>query len=311
MAKSKIAKQKAPRNTTIEKIAKEAIKEQQRQHREAMKAYRHELAILKRKGLISKSIDVRKVKTRQSNLSRAINKFRDVIAGTATALKAPKEVIARKKALGARTAHGRIIEPKLPNERVYINKQGTISHVIKTESGKVVRIQPNIEPRYIEEYLQTIVEQEKKTKGKRYGFQYFGNNSHATFDNIELALLNLSYYSSLNKAINDPNPEVQQEYITNLVFFKFHPSLDFYKEVPYAESEERLAGYRARQRERKEKWRANMSDENRRKFLEREKERDREKWRKKLESETPEQREKRLEQKRIKERERRAKIKNK
>lgn len=311
MAKSKIAKPKPIRNTTIQKIAKEAIKEQQAAQRAAMKAYRHELAILKRKGLISKAIDVRKVKTRQSNLTRAINQFRDVLEGRAVALKAPKEVIARKKALGARVSHGKVIEPKLPDEKVYINPKGVISHVITTESGKVIRIQPNIEPRYIEEYLQTIAEQESKTKNKRYGFQYFGNNSHATFDSIELALLNLSYYSSLNNAIAKPNPEIQQEYITNLVFFKFERNVDFHAEVPYARSEERLSEYRARQRIRKEKWRANMNDENRRIFLEREKERDREKWRKKLATETPEQREKRLEQKRIKERERRAKIKNK
>lgn len=167
--------------------------------REARSLFRAAVAKLKRKGLIPKSVDARKAK-KTAALSRAVNKFRDVSEGQATAYKLPKdfpkEALRALKEQGYRVQKGRLILPQGQYFRKPSKKrqaEGATGIRTKPQSnrpgGEVITIKlgPDFEQQIREVFA-------AKKPGEWIGFQIYGNNSLEIYDNAQAMISRLSAY---------------------------------------------------------------------------------------------------------------------
>lgn len=178
---------------------------------QARRAYRHAVAIAKKKGLVSKSIDARKV-TPSSNLTRTLNRFADAIEGRAKVFKLGKDEARRYRAAGYNVQGDRIAFPVRDDVDVRLRK-GRLNVFEKISSNSYIEtIVLPIPFEDLEQWLsdaKNYTKYFKAKKGFRFAFRYDGNNSLEMFSDMDELFKYLEVYKVIQWA-EDRGDEASQ-----------------------------------------------------------------------------------------------------
>jgi hypothetical protein len=199
---------------------KAALKEAQKAANAQLRAFRHDVAQLKKKGLLDKAYDARKVKPTRY-LKTQLKRFADVLSGEAQPVKVSKEKAAKYAAQGYKVKAGRVVVPKAKNEKVYAAKEG-FRIKTTTKTGSITRIDTGLHLSNLQEWEKALRSTDfKLKKDERIAFQLYGNNSYQTFIDVEHLLMRLQNYATYEQVEASNDPDKQEQFITNVVIFKF------------------------------------------------------------------------------------------
>lgn len=194
-----------------------------------IRSFRHEISILKKKGLIRKSIDARSVKPSKHFLAK-VKEYRPVIEGRMASVKVPAKSAAsyiehvNKSARFVKGPQGpRLLVPKAPDEKVTATRSGLvrISHPAGME-----RVQIPVAYHNLEQWLRAAKRKKgaingMKKRGERFAFNFMGNHSISFFDDIGALLDTLQHYNSVEASIEGDDSEYQESIYQNLEIIKF------------------------------------------------------------------------------------------
>lgn len=192
LVKSKASK---PRKTPSSKLFSSA---QQR------KEFRHAVSVLKKKGLLPKSVDARKALPTR-DLRKTLKEFDAVLKHEARVFTIPTKLLKEYKKIDYTGRRNKIVVPKT-------------EYVAKTKTGFVVREKKQIaanatakidilpvRPDDVEAWLQSVesTHPKKFTRGnQRYAFRFYGHNSRSTFSGIEQLTAWLRGYDAVQRALS-------------------------------------------------------------------------------------------------------------
>lgn len=186
-------------------------------YQRAIRAFRSQLAVLKKKGLIAPDFNVRNARKTPENL-KLVAKFQDVAEGRATTLKVKKSELKTFQKAGYRTAKGKVIVEKMPEQRI-ASRRGT-SIAFRSRQGKgFSRILVNVKAEDLDDYLdrlETAANRWPEREGMSYGFRFFRNPSLRTYDRPEAAVKDLRGYQTVVKTVRDGTGTEQLEVIRNI-----------------------------------------------------------------------------------------------
>jgi hypothetical protein len=265
--------------------------------REELKQFRRDVAILKKKGLISNKYDARSVKPTRY-LKGVIKEFTDVLTGKATPVKVSKKNQDKYKKQGMRVRNGRVIVPNTESQAVRGSHGDFVIKEKWVQRGSIQILKLPLNREDILTWQNDLRNNRFKLKeGEQLKFQMFGYNSYMGFSNLpnrtaqEQMAEYLEHYDMIEGAIDgEIPPEKQSEYIDGVVIMKLTPDENGNYPVPKEKPEEfaynkerreaalkrraererrRLAGmgvvrheeYLARQAEGKKEQRARMTPE--------------------------------------------------
>ncbi|MDE2101029.1 MAG: hypothetical protein KGL39_27530 [Patescibacteria group bacterium] len=194
--------------------------------RQELKEFRHDVAILKRKGLIDKQIyDARSVKPTKY-LKSQIKKFADVIAGKATPVKVNKAKAKDYARQGYTVKNGRVVVPHLENEKVY-STHGDFRVAASGRGGKIVKINLGLDKHDLNKWIDDLRNSRYKLKSDELlMFQFYGNNSYGAYGNTpnktaqQHMAERLEAYQSIQQLLVHGKPDQEQDVIENIVLFK-------------------------------------------------------------------------------------------
>jgi hypothetical protein len=154
----------------------------------ALKEFRHNIAVLKRKGLVASTVDARTVKPSKALKQRASD-FRDVIEGKARVWKTKDRAsFKRLIGLGERGFNGRIVLPK----EEYLAKDQLPT---RTVNGVKVKRQPQVKTT-LEEYIRQQTSGGLKD-GQAWAFEIAGNESYMTFYDVSELIRTINAYQTV------------------------------------------------------------------------------------------------------------------
>lgn len=184
-----------------------------------LRAFRHEVAVLKKKGLISEKYDARSVKPTKY-LKQQIREFGAVLRGEAAPVKVSKQKVQYYKEQGYAVKNGRVVVPTLPGEKVY-GSHGDFRVKITGRGGSITRIDLGLSRNDIHLWHAQLQSAKIKLKpDERLTFQLYGNNSHISFRTTEQMLMYLEHYGAFEDALDTLDPDKQEQFISNVVIFK-------------------------------------------------------------------------------------------
>lgn len=199
---------------------KAALKEAQKAVTAATKAFRHDVAQLKKKGLLDKAYDARSVSPTKY-LKSQIKRFGDVLRGEAQPVKISRSKIKEYASQGYKTKAGRVIVPVAKNEKAY-SAGGDFRVKTTTPSGSITRINTGLNRSNLQLWKDEMRKRKIKLKdNERLSFQLFGNNAYMSFLDFDKMIDYLEYYPSYQEIDESGNPDKQTQYIDNIVIFKF------------------------------------------------------------------------------------------
>ncbi len=221
--------------------------------RAELKQFRHDVALLKRKGLLDKKIyDARSV-VPSKYLKSQIKQFGNVLKGLATPVKISKEKGAYYKEKGYTIKAGRVIVPHAPNEKV-IGTHGNFVTKTQHPTGSITKIDIGFKAKNINEWIEKI-KKIKVKENERLSIQFFGNNSMATHGSPALLLEFLQHYELFEQATDENQSsgahKKQNQFIENIVILRVDRGIHMPKSEP---SDEKRAEYREKARRRRENW---------------------------------------------------------
>lgn len=248
--------------------------------RAELRAFRHDVAILKRKGLLDKKYDARSVKPTKY-LKTQIKNFESVLSGTATPVKVTKANLKYYKEQGYKTKGKRVIVSHLPNEKVY-GTRGDFRTSVKGRGGKITKTNLKLDKHSINQWIDDLRNNRFRLKeNELLSFQLYGNNSYQSFGNRvgktaqEQMADKLEAYSSISALMIHGKPDQEEELIENIVIFKVERDLE--TQLPVARPEPSPGArkdaeeYKRRRRERLRRERAarveNMTQSQRDRYL--------------------------------------------
>lgn len=232
--------------------------------REQLKAFRHDVALLKRKGLISKKYDARSVEP-SKYLKQKIREFGAVLQGEAAPARVSKEKARYYKEQGYKVTNGRVIVPVGPGEKVY-GTHGDFRVKIVGKGGSITRIDLGLSRNNIHRWRDQLLAAKIKLKpDERLTFQLFGNNSHISFRTTEQMLMYLEHYGAFEDAESSLDPDKQEQFITNVVIFKIDRDATVPR-APYAIEISEEA--KRRQALKRQMWLDRMSPQQRQQYSE-------------------------------------------
>lgn len=194
-----------------------------------LKKFRSDIAILKRKGLLS-GVDARSA-VPDRRLTSALKKYDDVLAGTASAVKLSKQGIDEYKAMGKPYV---IAAPKgLPRRVIIKHEPGrrvTVSHgkvSIENPAGVRRTIIP-VKYHNLPQYFAGLRKNGTTLKdGEYYAFRFFGNRSHKVFRSMDALVNSLEHYESVFDAIDENDSEQMAELYQNLEIIRIDRPADW------------------------------------------------------------------------------------
>lgn len=197
-----------------------AIKEAQKAVTAQTKAFRHDVAQLKKKGLLDKAYDARSVSPTKY-LKSQIKRFGDVLRGEAQPVKISRAKIKEYASQGYKTKAGRVIVPVAKNEKAY-SAGGDFRVKTSTESGSITRINTGLNRSNLQLWKDEMRKRKIKLKeNERLSFQLFGNNAYMSFLDFDKMIDYLEYYPSYHEVEETDDADKQTQYIDNIVIFKF------------------------------------------------------------------------------------------
>lgn len=238
-------------NKTIKAINKSATKEAKAAKSKALKDFRHQVAVLKKKQVLSKKYDARSV-TPSKYLRSQIASLADILTGKATAAKVSKEDLKNYKNADYKIKNGRVIVPKQPGEKITVS-HGKIYQTKALSNGEIQIIKFPIPFENLEQYLNSIKNgnyDKLKNETDRWAFQFYGRNSLTTFSNIEDMINQLSNYGSVKDAIGS-KPSQQNDVYRNLAIVRIKARKDWKRTEPSKERKQYTAQDNARRREKR------------------------------------------------------------
>lgn len=144
--------------------------------RNELKQFRHDVSILKRKGLLDKSLDARSIRP-SKYLKSQVKRFKSVLSGGASPVKVSKQTQANLKKRGIDVKNGRAVIPHLPGEKVR-STRGTYKVVTTMKGGRISRLDLALDVDDINQWLDDLSENRFKIpRGDQLAFQFRGYNS--------------------------------------------------------------------------------------------------------------------------------------
>ena len=141
----------APKNPSSKGVANKDLQAA----RNELKQFRHDVSILKRKGLLDKSIDARSIKP-SKYLKSQLRKFGNVLSGNASPVKVKKSNIAALKARGFTVKNGRAVVPHNPGEKVR-SARGSFKVITPTRGGgKIEKLDLALDPDDINQWIDDL-----------------------------------------------------------------------------------------------------------------------------------------------------------
>lgn len=198
---TKLVKSRAPpKPPKLPKVPKAKLFSSAEQRR----AFRHQVAVLKKRGLISKSVDARKALPTR-DLKKTLKLFDDVLRGEARVFTLPASRAKEYKKIDYKVRRNKIVVPKSE----YVAKTKEHGFVVREKKQIAANAKATIDilpirPDDVESWLKHIeTTHAKKLKGnQRYAFRYYGNNSRSTFQGIEQLTHYLRFYDSVQRALS-------------------------------------------------------------------------------------------------------------
>jgi hypothetical protein len=186
-----------------------------------LKKFRAQISILKKNGLIRKSVDARSV-TPTAALKAAVRKYASVISGKS-------KVVTVKPAIAKKLARSGYQTPK-PNRVIIskkqkINSKGIITRTSPTPQGNVVQIDLPADKSTLLAFLTDLKTRDNeflkyKPKGYRLGFTFFGNRSYATYQNFEQISNSLfNSYDRIQRAFEEDDTDMMMEILSNISIY--------------------------------------------------------------------------------------------
>lgn len=195
-----------------------------------LKAFRHQVAILKKKGLISKT-DARSAQPYWlrggKRLDKTVADYDDVLSGKADAVKVEPKQLRQYRKAGYETIKDRVIIPHSATEKASITPKGVIK--IRESKSGIQRVEIPIPYHNLEQFVRDGIAQGEslnslKGGGKRYwAYKFFGHNSYATYSDLDLLFQELADGTASGLNLMDKASEStykqQNEIYQNLTLF--------------------------------------------------------------------------------------------
>ena len=141
-----------------------------------LKQFRHAVSILKKKGLVKKSIDVRTAYPSQlsggKSLRELVKKFDDVISDKAAAVKLPPAKVKAYKQAGYETTKDRVLVPKLRGDRVTVTKDNEIK--IREKKTGISRIKMAVPYHTLKQWLEDMRKNSLRINAMKRRNEFFG-----------------------------------------------------------------------------------------------------------------------------------------
>lgn len=149
--------------------------------RAELKAFRHDVSILRKKGLLDKTIyDARSVKP-SKYLKAQLKKFASVISGEATPIKVSKEKAKYYKEKGLTVKSGKVVVPHVKGEKV-MPKRGDFMKVMRGKGGKITVVDLGVRVDSMHEFIQELRKGNVKVgRDQQLAAQIFGWNVKKSF----------------------------------------------------------------------------------------------------------------------------------
>lgn len=242
-----------------------------------LKTFRHNVSILKKKGLISKT-DARSAQPYWirggSRLDKLVARFDDVISGKAAAIEVSDKQLRNYRKAGFETTGKRVIIPHSATERASITPKGNIK--IQDSKSGLKRIELPVPYHNLAQWVRDVKAQGAaldSLKGGRpyWAYKFSGHNSYAVYVHLEQMFSELSIGTASGLNLMDKADEStrkqQNEIYQNLTLFAVPsqsswPLRDIGKRSPLTPEARRkyrkrikhtLVGQRARDRDAKAK----------------------------------------------------------
>lgn len=188
---------------------------------EQRKKFRHGIAILKKKGLVSKDVDARKVIPTRT-LNKKLKEFDDVVQKQAKVWNLPKLFQPAYKEQGFRVHRGKVILQ--PSQ--YVSSRGRDKGFIKTisQEGNGPRIRSIHLPfrlKYLDRDLANLKQRVdsgaiKLDEDEYFGFEFMGWHSTRLFENFDQLIDHLMMYETFERG----SPDQIAERVHSVVIMK-------------------------------------------------------------------------------------------
>lgn len=166
---------------------------------QALKDFRHSVAILKSKGLIRKSVDARKQAPTQYMRAK-VKALSDVIAGKQTGVKVSKEILKKARAENQRVVNGRVLAPAGQPKMQAAVRKGQFIEVVTPMGPRHNKREIDLSRFYsMEQFINTFLDHPHdldrlRPKDYQFAITYFGNRSRITFPTAKDMLAQLEFY---------------------------------------------------------------------------------------------------------------------
>lgn len=183
-----------------------------------LRAYRSKLALAKSKGVVSKRIDARSHRPTKYMKAR-LKSLEGVLEGRQTAVKAPANVLREFREGGARIVNGRVITTADEFTRSSIKSgapfgvdaQGVVSMRTPLSRGyseEEIRTPKSLRTtgdkiKYIEDHRAQL--EAAALPGDSYAFKLEGARSYATYADLDLLIMHLTEYETIEDIEEVPN----------------------------------------------------------------------------------------------------------
>jgi hypothetical protein len=198
-----------------------------------LKEFRHKIAILNKKGLLSKT-NAKSAKPTWirggKRLDKVVADYDDVLSGKADAIKVAPAQLKQYKKAGYETLKDRVIIPHSATETASITPKGTIK---VRESKGIQRVEIPIPFHNLEQFVHDGIKQGEQLdtlkggKHRVWAYKFFGHNSYATYSNLDLLFAELAEGTASGLNLMDKAQEStwkqQNEIYQNLTLFSLSP----------------------------------------------------------------------------------------
>jgi hypothetical protein len=191
----------------------------------SLRPFRHAIAVLKRKGLLT-GVDARSAKPNR-RLNRIVSKYDDVVSGKATPVTLPKSEIKKRKALGdqvispvsgrtgkqRKTLPQKVIIPHDATEKITVSHGKVITRRKTVGGGSISKKDLPIEYHNLEQYLEDL-RNLKSDPNVWYCMKVYGDYTHCYRD-IDLLLEEFAKYKTVQSAMHG-RPKDQIDFYRHL-----------------------------------------------------------------------------------------------
>lgn len=186
-----------------------------------LKSFRRDISVLKKRGLIDKKIDARKVKpTAALNKKRAV--YSDVLSGDARIYTVSRKQAKDLKDTGHKVIGNKLILSSEPGTRAdYRKGKITVKPLGKTGFQRVELPIPYRNLRqWLEEAKNDPALENLKRPTDQWAFQFFGHNSYSTFHDLNDAIDRLEHYETTGESLDEDDAEEMENVYRGISIYR-------------------------------------------------------------------------------------------